>query len=212
MQQDSKIPVFVFPNSVSFVLEDKTTHKQILSLYNPYDYTVKYRVLSTSPEKYIVSTPEGTIPSHYRADIVVRHNEIKPSNCDIIDKFRIQMQDKTNKKVIGRHDVTAILRSKVNLDAHRLTPERENFQVVPGSHSQSMQTSILPTNQMRQDISNPQSPNYVILTIAVVCIGGLFLPTEKEGSSFYNGFHISIGLKLVFSYVLGLVTMVILKP
>ena len=56
-------------------------------------------MLSTSPEKYIVSTPEGTIPSHYRADVVVRHNEIKPSNCDIIDKFRIQMQDKTNKKV-----------------------------------------------------------------------------------------------------------------
>lgn len=53
------------------------------------------------------------------------------------------------------------------------------------------------------DISNSQSPNYVILTIAVVCIGGLFLPTEKEGSSLYNGFHISVGLKLVFSYVLG---------
>lgn len=43
MQAESKIPVFVFPNSVSFMLEDKTTHKQILSLYNPYDYTVKYR-------------------------------------------------------------------------------------------------------------------------------------------------------------------------
>lgn len=43
MQLESKIPVFVFPNSVTFVLEDKSTHKQILSLYNPYDYPIKYR-------------------------------------------------------------------------------------------------------------------------------------------------------------------------
>lgn len=46
------------------------------------------------------------------------------------------------------------------------------------------------------------SPNYVILTIAIVCIGGLFLPTEKEGAP-DNKFQISLGLKLVFSYVLG---------
>lgn len=60
---------------------------------------ISISVLSTSPEKYIVSTPEGTIPPHYRADVVVRHNDIKLSTCDVTDKFRIQMQDKTNKKV-----------------------------------------------------------------------------------------------------------------
>ncbi len=43
MLSDSKIPVFVFPNSMTFFLEDKTTHKRVLSLYNPYDYTIKYR-------------------------------------------------------------------------------------------------------------------------------------------------------------------------
>lgn len=43
MQSESKIPVFVFPNSMTFLMEDKTTHKRILSLYNPYDYTIKYR-------------------------------------------------------------------------------------------------------------------------------------------------------------------------
>lgn len=47
------------------------------------------------------------------------------------------------------------------------------------------------------------SPNYVVLTIAVVCIGGLFLPTENENSSM-NRFQVSLGLKLIFSYVLGI--------
>lgn len=46
------------------------------------------------------------------------------------------------------------------------------------------------------------SPNYVVLTIAMVCIGGLFLPTEHENSS-NSRFQVSVGLKLIFSYVLG---------
>lgn len=209
MQLESKIPVFVFPNSVNFVLEDKSTHKQVLSIYNPYDYTIKYRVLSTAPEKYIVSTPEGTIPSHYRADVVIRHNDVKPINCDVVDKFRVQMQDKVNRKIIGKQDVTAILKSQIH-DSHSSTPERDNFQMIPAAIGQSMKTSVLPTSHNHEDIVTSSSPNYVILTIALVCIGGLFLPTEKEDTP-ESKFQVSVGLKLVFSYVLGLVTMVILR-
>lgn len=58
-----------------------------------------FSVLGTAPERYILSTPEGTIPSHYRADIVIRHSDVKSTNCDIVDKFRVQMQDKINRKV-----------------------------------------------------------------------------------------------------------------
>ncbi|XKL62139.1 hypothetical protein PGB90_001972 [Kerria lacca] len=193
---------------MTFILEDKTTHRRILSLYNPYNYTIKYRVLSTAPEKYIVSAPEGSISAHFRADIVIRHNDIKASNCDIVDKFRIQMQDKVNRQVIGRQDVTAILKSSI--DISNVVAERENFQAIPSSHNPSVQTAILPSGHSHQDIITT-SPNYVVLTIAMVCIGGLFLPTEHENSS-NSRFQVSVGLKLIFSYVLGLVTMVILKP
>ena len=30
-------PVFVFPANLEFYLEDQTTHKRVLTLYNPYD-------------------------------------------------------------------------------------------------------------------------------------------------------------------------------
>ncbi len=51
---------------------------------------------------------------------------------------------------------------------------------------------------------------------AVVCIFALFLPTEGEvtESSFYADYpwlHLTVNQKLVFAYVLGLVTMTILK-
>lgn len=38
-----KLPVFVFPQSITFYLDDQTTHKQILTLYNPYDFPVKFK-------------------------------------------------------------------------------------------------------------------------------------------------------------------------
>ena len=38
-----KLPVFVFPTSLTFYSVDQTSHKQIMTLYNPYDFTFKYK-------------------------------------------------------------------------------------------------------------------------------------------------------------------------
>ena len=36
-------PVFVFPGSLDFYLEDQTTHKRVLTLYNPYDCDILFK-------------------------------------------------------------------------------------------------------------------------------------------------------------------------
>ncbi|CAH1997669.1 unnamed protein product [Acanthoscelides obtectus] len=95
-----KIPVFVFPNSLKFYVGSKTTHKQLLTLYNPYDFPVKFKVLCTAPNKYAVIDPEGSIGPRMLVDIVIRHTIPTPANCNITDKFRISMQDHTTKQVI----------------------------------------------------------------------------------------------------------------
>ena len=62
-----------------------------------------------------------------------------------------------------------------------------------------------------------QSPNYVACVAAVVCILALFLPTEGDTVSTnhlltdYPWLHLTVNQKLVFAYVLGLVTMAILR-
>lgn len=38
-----KIPVFVFPNTLKFYLGSKASHKQLLTLYNPYDFPVRFK-------------------------------------------------------------------------------------------------------------------------------------------------------------------------
>ena len=36
-------PVFVFPGNLDFFLEDQTTHKRVLTLYNPYDADITFK-------------------------------------------------------------------------------------------------------------------------------------------------------------------------
>ena len=63
-------------------------------------------------------------------------------------------------------------------------------------------------------LADRQPPNYVACVAAVVCILALFLPTEGEASSLladHPWLHLSVNQKLVFAYVLGLVTMAILR-
>ena len=41
--RQKRLPVFVFPEELVFHSEDEAAHKQILTLYNPYDFTVKFQ-------------------------------------------------------------------------------------------------------------------------------------------------------------------------
>ena len=39
---DKRIPVFVFPEELKFSEGDQCSHKQVLTLYNPYDFNVTF--------------------------------------------------------------------------------------------------------------------------------------------------------------------------
>lgn len=38
-----KVPVFVFPTLLKFHVNARHTHKQLLTLYNPYEFPVKFK-------------------------------------------------------------------------------------------------------------------------------------------------------------------------
>ncbi len=67
----------------------------------------------------------------------------------------------------------------------------------------------------------PAAPNDVACLVAAVCIVALFLPTDttsaagqQQSSHLLEDFpwlHVSVHLKLVFAYVLGLVTLAVLR-
>ena len=45
---DGKVPVFVFPVQLDFYFEDQTTHKRVVTIYNPYEFDVTFKVSTTS--------------------------------------------------------------------------------------------------------------------------------------------------------------------
>ena len=42
---DGKVPVFVFPVQLDFYYEDQTTHKRVVTIYNPYEFDVTFKVI-----------------------------------------------------------------------------------------------------------------------------------------------------------------------
>lgn len=122
----SRLPVFVFPASLVFYADDQSSQKQVMTLYNPYDFALRFKVLSTAPRKYVVLDAEGTIKPRCCIDIVVRHNAILPCNYGVVDKFRVQMSEPSSvvgrrsgtssSSIIGGKDVPATLKATSKLD------------------------------------------------------------------------------------------------
>jgi len=45
------LPVFVFPTSLTFYSDDQASHKQVLTLYNPYEFPLKFKGKATLRNK-----------------------------------------------------------------------------------------------------------------------------------------------------------------
>ncbi|XP_015431736.1 PREDICTED: motile sperm domain-containing protein 1-like isoform X1 [Dufourea novaeangliae] len=204
-----KLPVFVFPQSITFFLDDQSTHKQVLTLYNPYDFPIRFKVLCTAPNKYKVVDPEGTIKARCCVDIVIRHTSPLLNNCNVIDKFKIQMQEHPTKQAIGKRYVEAKLLPGTADTAGRSTPDPEMFQQLPVNENRQQQSYPLIDQNKAIDKGGT---NYVALIAGIICIVGLLLPTEGEQNNRVPDYlHLSINFKLIFSFVLGMVTIIILR-
>jgi len=212
---DGKVPVFVFPVQLDFYFEDQTTHKRVVTIYNPYEFDVTFKVLCNNPKKYAVVEPEGKIMGQKCVDIVIRHVAVSPQTCETTDKFRIHMFEDGTSEVLGKKDILATLHPGApDSESSSLGSSQRKAMGVLSSLQNQQQGALQREGQQNREYA----PNYVACVAAVVCILALFLPTEgeKEGgtdSLFYSypWLHLSVNQKLVFAYVLGLVTMAILR-
>ena len=39
----SNLPVFISPSEIKYYTDDISSHKQVITIYNPYAYTLKYK-------------------------------------------------------------------------------------------------------------------------------------------------------------------------
>ncbi|KAM4747390.1 motile sperm domain-containing protein 1-like [Rhinophrynus dorsalis] len=199
----SPLPVFIFPPRLDFYADDQASHKQVLTLYNPFKHVLRYKVLSTAPLRYTVVDSEGLVKPNSCIDIVTRHRDIRARNYGTTDKFRIEVwEEGGGRGGGGRKDISATL--------HPTKPEsRERVpQDPPHWHPPSHMFSV------RHGFPRPLSPwlfgLYVL--VGLVSLVVLIFPLHGDPQSLLpENLRVSIVQKLVAAYVLGLLTMVFLQ-
>ncbi|XP_029329381.1 motile sperm domain-containing protein 1 isoform X1 [Mus caroli] len=242
---EGNLPVFVFPTELIFYADDQSTHKQVLTLYNPYEFALKFKVLCTTPNKYVVVDAAGAVKPQCCVDIVIRHRDVRSCHYGVIDKFRLQVSEQSQRKALGRKEVIATLlpsakeqqkeeeekRIKEHLtesvffeqscqpgnsslgyvrtcpqpQTTKATQQQTNFK----KEKKHLQFHILNKLENRAVSSGP---SLLTVFLGVVCIAALMLPTLGDMESLVPLYlHLSVNQKLVAAYILGLITMAILR-
>jgi len=235
------LPVFVFPNQLTFYLRDPQSHRQIMTIYNPYDFPVSYEVLSTAPNNYSVQEPQGVLKPRCCIDIAIRRIELKQKGTD--EKFRVILRRRSGRSdAQGYRDVPSLVfdyRSEAgdqpssSMDSGQMSGFRGFLSTSAGSpgiaeRHGSSSSSIHGTSNYQYPLPNvgrSGRPSWLLAIVAVLCIVCLSAPTigdghhqkqenERQGgfsAYFPEWFHLGLSQKLVAAYVLGLITAAFLQ-
>jgi len=216
---DGRLPVFVFPPSLTIYLADQTTHKQIVTLYNPYDFSISYQVLCNAPNRYTVDSPHGVIRAKCSLDVIVRHIDVSLTNVQASDKLRIQIAEDGKRQVLGRKDISVTL--VTGIPETRSGSESDLFESVRAPSRPAAgpaTTEAVKQNQKQQQHvfgahQVNTGPSLVLVSAALVCLVGLLMPTEGDQSPtrIPPYLHLNTNIKIVLAYVLGLLTYAILR-
>ncbi|XP_031801046.1 motile sperm domain-containing protein 1 isoform X2 [Sarcophilus harrisii] len=223
---EGNLPVFVFPTELIFYADDQSTHKQVLTLYNPYEFALKFKVLCTTPNKYVVVDAAGAVKPQCCVDIVIRHRDVRSCHYDVIDKFRLQVSEQSQRKALGRKEIIATLLPSAKEQRKEVEEKRIKEHLTESVFLEQMlcQTATaiqswawrdgfprdIPKDNENRTASS--GPSLLTVFLGIVCVAALMLPTLGEVESLVPlYFHLSVNQKLVAAYVLGLITMVILR-
>ncbi|XP_074134030.1 motile sperm domain-containing protein 1 isoform X2 [Sminthopsis crassicaudata] len=223
---EGNLPVFVFPTELIFYADDQSTHKQVLTLYNPYEFALKFKVLCTTPNKYVVVDAAGAVKPQCCVDIVIRHRDVRACHYDVIDKFRLQVSEQSQRKALGRKEIIATLLPSAKEQRKEVEEKRIKEHLTESVFLEQMLCQTARTIQSwawrdgfprdtpkhNENRTASSGPSLLTVFLGIVCVAALMLPTLGEVESLVPlYFHLSVNQKLVAAYVLGLITMVILR-
>ena len=157
-----KLPIFVFPNRIDFIVDQVGAHKQVFTLHNPYDFPIKFKLLTTQRYRYKVMQREGQIKEKHCTDIIVKlHDNVMQEVEDETveqrtmsrgnkyfsrDRLRFDVTDVSTERALGNKDVECFIwRTRVDFEsfsgvAADMKPQLE--QMILDCDDDSMMNSI----------------------------------------------------------------------
>lgn len=206
-----RLPVFVSPDELQFVSEEESSHKQILTLFNPYDFNIRFKVRSNAPHKFTVMDSQGVMTAGCFVDLVVCHRLANIGPYNVSDKLRIELfhnhRDSGGGKPIGWKLITASLlkyKSDQQSFGESATDGMNDF-----TTSLSSSSPLPPFSPSHQRAKSGSS--ILLLMAALICLLVLLLPLHGEQPEWSAYLHITVNQKLIAAFALGLLTLAILK-
>ncbi|GFY41021.1 motile sperm domain-containing protein 1, partial [Trichonephila inaurata madagascariensis] len=209
------LPVFTTPSQqITFYADDPTTYTQHLSIINPFDFFVKFKILVSSQDcsKYTVNTSCGTIKPHHTATVTLYHTAVNPNNVNIIDKVRVVMYSTVQQaRISGKRDLSVVLLECAPKEKLH-SQEVDRFQQLEAS---SAAQGLLRQQPLPVPIVQEQRSNNKIIYLVAIILGVITLAMPKEGdvSEYFPNVlpRPTSEMKLMVSYLLGVITVLLLQ-
>ncbi|NWS30460.1 MSPD1 protein, partial [Thryothorus ludovicianus] len=130
---------------------------------------------------------------------VIRHRDVRASYYGVIDKFRLQVSEQSQRKALGKKEIIATLLPSAKEQQQQKEEEEKRIKEHLTESVFFDQTLCQPENRTASS-----GPSLLTVFLGVVCVAALMLPTLGEMESLVPLYlHLSVNQKLVAAYVLG---------
>lgn len=207
--------LFISQSELEFTNEcDKLT----ISISNPYDFGIYFSFKSTRPDAFTLSAYHGEIASRHSLDIVMTLLD----KTIVEEKFKIIASSIHNKeKILGEKIIRVTYRASCLIDNSTSAAKRNVssqhskdicFHDLEGPNFADGQNPLI-NKKLASTIINNQVPNqYLIYAALTICLIILMLPHEENSDTWYPSyFQVSVNIKLVAAYILGIVTVFLIR-
>ncbi|OTF75457.1 hypothetical protein BLA29_008920 [Euroglyphus maynei] len=192
---------FVFINQHEIEFQNDAQQAQTITIFNPYDFTIKFTFKSTRPDAFILSATHGDILSRHSLDVLITLLD----KTIVEEKFLIKIYSKEKK--LGEKTVRVTYRPD---DQHQQHHQQQQSKRLKDDHFHDLNE---PKSMSFRPMEGERAPHngqhqYLICTALAICLLILLLPHDE---SHYSYLQVGVNVKICAAYVLGIVTVLLIR-
>lgn len=203
--------VFVHPQHLEF---PETFETQTISIFNPHDFTIHFHFESTRPNAFSLSQSEGDILAKHSLEITVKLLDKTITE----EKFQVRLTLPGKGKRLGEKIIKVTLKSDRGNDddgsstsssaRQRKASKTEHFHFQELSPTGFDKSSVVNYGKLKLE----KVPNeYFVYAALVIALVILMLPLDDNSNAQTHLLAVSVNIKLVAAYILGIVTVFLIR-
>ncbi|KRY11431.1 Heparan-sulfate 6-O-sulfotransferase 3 [Trichinella patagoniensis] len=218
----------VFPDSLEMSASNRESLSQMLTVCNPYDVPLHYKVLCTAPNMYVVDGASGRLKPRICSQVHIhRIGPMTDKNGAPLDpstdKFRVEVKKMDGVSEVMKTDIIVYInqngKRQVGFDQQQQAVKKLTACEQRNRCSATVDSQTTGGNRRSsiRDDDDSALCNFLLTTVSIICLVILLTPVsvdcQAEGPSWYpDWLRVSLPQKLISAYVLGILTKYLIKP